>query len=118
MYIDGSKPDAGVGAGIAIYTPNEQVYKTCYRLNNRCSNNQAEQIVILKALEELHHLDNITNKSAALHTESRISLDLLCNNPKHNALTENIKQELRKIEIKGWKVHFEWVKAHVRNEGN
>ena len=59
-----------------------------------------------------------TNKSAALHTDSRISLDLLCNNPKHNALTENIKQELRKLEIKGWKIHFEWVKAHVGNEGN
>ena len=67
IYTDGSKTDAGVGAGIAIYTPNEPVYKTCYRLNNRCSNNQAEQIAILKALEELHHLDNITNKSAALH---------------------------------------------------
>ena len=53
IYTDGSKKESMVGAGAAIYH-NKQLIKECkYKLHSHCSNNQAEQIAILKALEDL-----------------------------------------------------------------
>lgn len=118
IYTDGSRTDTGVGSGIAVYISKERVHQFQYRLDNRCSNNQAEQLAILKALEKLHNWDNLTEKSAAVHTDSKITLDLLRNNPKHNSLIDGIKMELRNLQQRNWKIHFTWIKAHVGNEGN
>jgi len=53
-YTEGSKNEQGVGAGVAIFSGNELlVTKLKYKLVNRCSNNQAEQLAIAKALEAL-----------------------------------------------------------------
>ena len=49
-YTDGSRTDQGVGSGIAIFVSNELVHQLQYKLDKRCSNNQAEQLAILKAL--------------------------------------------------------------------
>lgn len=57
VYTDGSKSDQGVGSGIAIYADNEIKHKLKYRLNERCSNNQAEQLAILKVLEYIESLE-------------------------------------------------------------
>ena len=46
-YTDGSKNDLGVGAGIAIFLDNNLTTTLKYRLNGRCTNNQAEQMSIL-----------------------------------------------------------------------
>ena len=54
-YTDGSKSDIGVGSGIAIFSDNNLTATLKYRLNGRCSNNQAEQIAILKALEYIQY---------------------------------------------------------------
>jgi hypothetical protein len=51
IYTDGSKSVQGVGAGIAIKRPGNPTIKLMYRMDNRCSNNQAEAFAILKALE-------------------------------------------------------------------
>ena len=53
IFTDGSKIGDKVGAGVAIYTEKRLVRKCKYRLKSHCSNNQAEQIAILKALEQL-----------------------------------------------------------------
>ena len=50
-YTDGSKSDLGVGAGVVILLDNNIIKTMQYRLNERCSNNQAQQMAILKALE-------------------------------------------------------------------
>jgi hypothetical protein len=56
IYTDGSKE----GEGAAIYS-NKQLIKQCkYKLHSNCSNNQAEQIAILKALEQLQGLEAST----------------------------------------------------------
>jgi hypothetical protein len=55
-YTDGSKSDIGVGSGIAIYSENNLTATLKYRLHGRCSNNQAEQMAILKALEHIQYL--------------------------------------------------------------
>jgi ribonuclease HI len=53
IYTDGYRNEQGVGAGVAIFSGKELVTKLKYKLDNRCSNNQAEQLAIAKALEAL-----------------------------------------------------------------
>ena len=48
IYTDGSKCEYGVGSGIAILSDNKIIDTIKYRLNGRCSNNQAEQLATLK----------------------------------------------------------------------
>jgi hypothetical protein len=48
VYTDSSKSEQGVGSGIAIYIDSKATDTKQYRLNGRCSNNQAEQMTILK----------------------------------------------------------------------
>ncbi|KAJ4432672.1 hypothetical protein ANN_21295 [Periplaneta americana] len=55
IYTDGSKGDLGVGSGVAIFIDQELVHELQYKLHRRCSNNQAEQYPILKALEQLEN---------------------------------------------------------------
>ena len=57
VYTGGSKSEDGVGPGIAIFTNSNLTDTIKYRLNGRCSNNQAEQLAILKALEHIQHLE-------------------------------------------------------------
>jgi len=56
-YTDGSKSEAGVGAGIAIYQDNNLTSTLKYRLSERRTNNQAEQIAILKALQHIQSME-------------------------------------------------------------
>ena len=51
IHTDGSKSEQGVGAGIAIKLPGTPTVKLMYRMDTKCSNNQVEAFVILKALE-------------------------------------------------------------------
>ena len=45
IYTDGSKIGGKVGVGVAIYMDKRLVRKCKYKLQDCCSNNQAEQIV-------------------------------------------------------------------------
>jgi ribonuclease HI len=56
IYTDGSKNEHGVGSGMAINTKNELTHQIKHILHNRCSNNQAEQTAILKALHKIEIL--------------------------------------------------------------
>ena len=51
IYTDGSKSEQGVGTGIVIIRPGTPTVKLMYRMDTRCTNNQAEAFAILKALE-------------------------------------------------------------------
>ena len=61
-----------------------------YRLSERCTNNQAEQIAILKALEHTQSMET-GDKIFLIHTDSKISLQLLQNKEKHTRLIEEIR---------------------------
>jgi ribonuclease HI len=50
-YTDGSKNEAGVVSGVAVFSGSSLKTTLKYGLNERCTNNQAEQMAILKALE-------------------------------------------------------------------
>jgi ribonuclease HI len=100
---------------VAIFSGNELVTKLKYKLDNRCSNNQAQQLAIAKALEALETTDIEENSphTAAIITDSRISLDSIKNVNNHNYLIEEAWERLSKLERSNWTVAFAWVKAHA-----
>jgi ribonuclease HI len=77
IYTDGSKIGGKVGAGVAIYTDKMLVRKYKYKLQDFCSNNQAEQIAILKSLELLPTLDGHNPRTVGIYTDSKVTLATL-----------------------------------------
>jgi len=121
IYTDRSRNEQGVGSGMVIFSGKELVTKLKYKLENRCSNNQGEQLAIAKALEalELTDIEENSPRTAAVITDSRISLDSIKNVNNHSYLIEEIRKRLIKLESSNWTVTFAWVMAHVgilRNE--
>ena len=53
VYTDGSKNEQGVGSGVVIFTGKELAAQIKPKLDSRYSNNQAEQIGIVKAVEAI-----------------------------------------------------------------
>jgi hypothetical protein len=49
-YTDGSKYQRGVGSGVVIFKGSDKIAGQKLKLGDRCSNNQAEQVAIHKAL--------------------------------------------------------------------
>jgi len=96
------------------------VHQLKFKLHGHCSNNQAEQIAILKVLEKLEELQDgqDNDKSVAIYTDSKITLDLLQNKYKRNRLIELIRNKLIAFAHLKWIVHFGWVKGHAGIEGN
>jgi len=115
-YTDGSKNEAGVRAGIAIYQNNNLTSTLKYRLSESCTNNQAEQIAILKALEHIQSMES-GDKIVLIHTDSQITLQLLQNKKKHTRLIELIRTKINEMEHQEWRVEFTWIKAHAGHRG-
>lgn len=120
IYTDGSKTGEEVGAAAAIYDRGNLVRKLQFKLGRQCSNNQAESLAILKALQEIQTIKDITheNREVAIYTDSQISLSLLYNNYRHYAIIENILKTVGSLEKDQWKIKFSWVKAHIGIRGN
>ena len=91
-----------------------------YRLADDCSINQVEHLAIVKALEKLWDFRHIRGlqRSAAVHTDSKITLDAIANPRNHQHLVEQIRKGVRSLEKENWSIHFAWVKAHDDNLGN
>jgi len=109
---------SGVGSGIAIFSDNHLTVTLKYRLNGRCSNNQAEQMGILKTLEYIQYL-KADEKTVLEYTDSRITLQLLQNQKRHTHIIEQIRTKVIEMEEQEWLVKFSWIKApvgHHRNE--
>jgi len=95
VYTDGSKRSGRVRSGIAIFENNHLSLQLMYRVADECSNNQAEQLAIVKALEKLRdfrHLQGL-QRTAAVHTDSKITLDAIANPRNHQHLVEQIREE-------------------------
>jgi hypothetical protein len=77
VYTDGSKGEQGVRAGTLIYTGNKKAIQIKSRLDSNCSNNQAELIAIINALEVIATLNTPENepRTDSIHTDSKIALD-------------------------------------------
>jgi ribonuclease HI len=117
IFTDGRKSELGVGAGIPIFRLCNLLKSLQYRLNKQCTNNQAEQLVILRALEYTENLQT-EDKTATIYTDSQMTLDSLKNNTNHTFLIEEIRKKLMEVETTNWTIQFCWVKAHVGIQGN
>jgi len=56
-YTDGRKGKRGVGAWVVIFVSDELTVRHKFKLNNTCSNNQAEQLAIVKAPDLTNSLE-------------------------------------------------------------
>ena len=88
VYTDGSKSGDNVGAAGIIIETSKLVHQQKFKLHVHCSNNETEQIVIFGVLEKLEELQDgrDNDKNVAIHTDSKITLDLLQNKFKRNRL--------------------------------
>jgi len=117
IYTDGSKTEKGVGSGIAIYRSGQNVKTLQYKLNKKCTNNQAEQFAILKVLE---YIDNtqMEDKKATIYTDSQTILDMIQNSKIHTNIIEDIRRQWYAMKKAGWQIALQWVKAHAGTRGN
>ena len=94
IYTDGSRNEQGFGAGVAMFSVNELVRTLNYRVDNRCSNNQAEQLAIAKTLEALEKADieKSRPRTAAIITDSTFTLDSMENVNNHSYPIEEIRE--------------------------
>jgi len=120
IHTDGSKTEQRVGSGIAIYETNKLTHQIKHKLNNRCSNNQAEQTAILKALHALETIkpDNNTPRTVKVFTDSKITIFSLKNAKNRKRLIEEIRRKTNDLEKENWHIDFTWIKAHAGNSGN
>jgi ribonuclease HI len=90
-----------------IFKGSEMIAKLQFKVDNRCSNNQAEQLGILKALEKLEVLirQSINPLSTIIFTDSRNSLDSL-QNYNHVFLVEEMRKKVASLERNGWQIMF------------
>ena len=90
-----------------------------YRLVDDCSIKQAEQLAIVKALEKLRDFRHIQGLqgSAAVCTDSKITLNAIANPRNHRHLVEQIREGVTSLEKDNWSIHCTWVKVHNDNLG-
>ena len=107
-------------AGIAIFIQNNLAHQRRLTLHSKCSNNQAEQLAIVKAMEtikELHIADNVP-REITIHTDSRITLQSLKNPKNHKHLIDEIRKKAISLAKHNWHITFTWIRAHVGHYGN
>jgi ribonuclease HI len=94
IFTDGSKSEQGVDSGVAVFTGKILMKQLKFKLDNRCSNNQAEQLAIVKALEVIESQQENHNKhrTAVIYTNSKITLDSIRSAKNHNHLVEEIRK--------------------------
>ena len=120
IFTDGSKSAQGVGAGIAIFIHNKLAHQRRLTLHGNCSNIQAEQLAIVKAMEtikEIHIPDN-DPRDITIHTDSKITLQSLKHPKNHRHLIDEIRKNAISLGKHNWHITFTWTKAHVGHQGN
>jgi ribonuclease HI len=85
---------------VAIFAGNDLAAQITLKLDSRCSNNQEEQLAILKALEAIESINISENspRTATIYTNSRITLDPLKNASIHSFLNEEIRKRFSILE--------------------
>ena len=51
IFSDGSKSEQGVGADVTVFRSGKNIKRLKYGLKKRCTNNQAEKLAIVRALD-------------------------------------------------------------------
>jgi ribonuclease HI len=93
-----------LGSGVAVFTGKVLTEQFKFKLDNRCSNNQAEQLAIVKALEVIESQQENHNEhsTAVIYTDSKITLDSIRSAKNHSHLIGEIRERagtLKKKEL-------------------
>jgi ribonuclease HI len=90
-----------------------------HKLHDRCSNNQPEQLAIVKALQAIKtiKISNNIPRTITINTDSRITLESLKNMKNRNYLIEEISEKTIALELENWTIAFAWIKAHTGHYG-
>jgi ribonuclease HI len=90
----------GVGSGVALFIGTKLVLQDKFKLDSNCSNNQAEQLAIIKVLEAIGNIDiiNTSQRTATIFTESMITLESIRNTKNHNYLIEEIRKKMTTLK--------------------
>jgi len=85
IFTDGCKIGGKVGAVAVIIKGDIVLHQPKFILHERCSNNQAKQVAILKALEHIQNLQlaEDAEKIVLVNTDSKVTLYTLNNRNKH-----------------------------------
>jgi len=120
VYTDGSKIGDNFGAAGIVFVNGKLVHQLKFKRYVHCSNNQAEQIAILKFLQKLEKLQDgqYNDERVAMYTDSKIALNLLQNKMKQNHLTKFITNQMNLLAHLKRTVHFGCVKGHSGIERN
>jgi ribonuclease HI len=75
-----------------------------FKLNKRRSNNQAEQLAIVKALEavETQTANHNAHNTAVIYTDSKITMGSIRSTKNHNYLVEEIRKRAVNLNKKNW----------------
>jgi ribonuclease HI len=100
------RQEYGVGSGVAIFIEKELKAQLKFKLDNKCSNNQVEQLAIAKALEVIDATDIAENSPStiAIFTDSRITINSLKNVNNHSYLIEEIRKRISILERTNWTI--------------
>ena len=100
IFTDCSKIGGNVGAAAVIIKYDIFLHQSKYKLHEKCSNNQAEQLAILGALEKIQnlHLAEDAEEIVVVNTDSKVTLNTLQNRNKHYILIGNIRKEIQRLE--------------------
>jgi len=74
-------------------------------------------MAIIIALEYIQNLESY-EKMVLVHTDSKVTDQLLQNKKKHTKLIQQIRTKIQEMEQRKWRVEFRWIKAHAGHRGN
>ena len=91
-----------------MYVGNEIVKQLQHRLDSKCSNFQAEQSAILKAIEAVEKLKFPENRPRTLtvFTDSRTTTDSLKTPSNQAQLIEGIRKGVTALNNTNWRIEF------------
>jgi ribonuclease HI len=81
---------------VAIFVGKELAVQLKFKLDNKCSNNQAEQLAIFESLEVIETIEITENipRTSTILTDIRISIDSLKNHNDHIYVIEATRKKM------------------------
>ncbi|XP_067136093.1 uncharacterized protein [Centruroides vittatus] len=119
VFTDGSKSAEGVGCALVVNnTSGKSIYQACFKLGMQCSNNQAESLAILKALQYIRDKPIFRNKTIRINSDSKTALAQIRKLRTKLTIVQETINLLMLLRGKGIKILLNWVKGHSEITGN
>ena len=110
IYTDGSKSERRAGYGIYSLTSEK-----CSRIPDISSIYTAELHAILEALQII---EDSSFQNSTIFTDSRSSIQGICNIYKYHPITSQIQSKLIELERQDIHIKLCWIPSHVELQGN